>query len=99
MVEASDEKIEQAELDAYIDAGADVVKREDRIAYLKARYEETKQAYDRLVLQHDELVGRKVDDGVAKMAGMLRDNYKARKYFVKTLRSMGETVDDRFVPA
>ena len=42
MVEASDEKIEQAELDAYIDAGADVVKREDRIAYLKARYEETR---------------------------------------------------------
>lgn len=97
-----EEVVEQAEIDAYMDpenANGDGPTNEERKGYLKARYEQVKNDYKALCLQREEFEGQKRADLQGKIQEAFKQNYVARKWFVRELRKAGEKIEDKFVPA
>lgn len=91
------DKIEEAEVNAYMEAEAEKPKDDVRKLYLKSRYESIKAAYRDLRLYKEEAEQRKDEKRVTELTPQFRDNFKARKWAVTMLREMGETVEDPFI--
>lgn len=91
------DKIEEAEVDAYMDADAEKPKDDIRKVYLKSRYESIKGAYRDLRLYKEEAEQRKDEKRINELTQQFRDNFKARKWAVTSLREMGEVVEDPFI--
>jgi len=94
---AENERVEQAEVDAYIQADGALADA-DRLEYLKTRYEQVKMEYRNLQLNREEIEALKRDDLKGRVSEQFAQNYKARKWVVTELRKRGIAVDDKFVP-
>lgn len=99
------EKIEEAEYNAYMEAVAangEIPKESERKDYYKARYNNVKTVYKSLILQKEEAEGYRDKDQkklwLDKLTPAFRDNYRERIRIVTELRTLGEKVDDPFVP-
>jgi hypothetical protein len=98
---AEAEKVEQAEIDSYMDvenSGGDGPTSEERLAFLKTRYAQVKEEYKLLQLQREEIEATKKEDLLPRVNQAFSANYKTRKFLVKELRKAGEKVEDRFIP-
>ena len=96
-----DEKVEQAEIDAYSHVGnadGDAPTREQRLAYLRERYGQIRGQYTRLLLEQEEFQTTQNAQMLQACAALFKLNYAARRHTVKELRTLGETVADKFVP-
>lgn len=99
MSEKVEDNVEQAELDAYMEADFNgEYSEEKQISYLKERLGLVKEEYSQFVLLRQEAVAIKNDTRLADLSKMFRDNFLTRRYLVTRLRSMGQKVEDRFVP-
>lgn len=90
--------IEDAAIDAYMDADSEKPDDKTRKLYAKSRYENVKSEYRTLKLAKEEAEQRKDEKRISDLTTAFRENFKARKWAVTTLRQMGETVDDPFIP-
>jgi hypothetical protein len=91
-------EVEEAEIDAYMDDGGEELTDDDRIGYLRTRYNQVLKEYKGLVLQKEEAEARKEEQLLTQLRAAFGPNFKARKYLVRELRRMGEEVKDRFIP-
>lgn len=92
------DEVEEAEVNAYMDAEAEKPKDDIRKLYLKQRYEKVKAEYRDLRLMKEEAEQRKDEKRVTELTQHFRDNFKARKWAVTSLRQMGEATEDPFIP-
>ena len=90
--------VEEAEVNAYMDAVAETPEEKTKKLYTKSRYEGIKSEYRTLRLAKDEAAARKDEKRITELTPAFRENFKARKWAVTTLRQMGETVEDPFIP-
>lgn len=98
----SDKKddIEQGTIDAYVDNEvAEAVTDAEKAEYLSMRLEGVKRDYKFLRLQQVEAEARKDDQLIGKLTTAFRENYKARKYCVQSLRALGQKAEDPFITA
>lgn len=91
------DEVEEAEVNAYMDAEAEKPQDDIRKLYLKQRYEGIKSEYRSLRLAKEEAEQRKDEKRVTELTTHFRDNFKARKWAVTNLRQMGEEVEDPFI--
>lgn len=91
------DEVEEAEINAYMEAEAEKPKDDIRKVYLKGRYEGIKSEYRTLRLAKDEAAERKDEKRLNELTQHFRDNFKARKWAVTSLRAMGEAVEDPFI--
>jgi hypothetical protein len=91
--------VEAAAVNAYMDAEAEKPRDDIRKLYLKSRYESIKAEYRDLRLYKDEAEQRKDEKRITELTTSFRNNFKARKWAVTSLRDMGETVEDPFIGA
>ena len=92
------DEVEEAEVNAYMDAEAETPEEKTKKLYAKSRYEGIKSEYKTLRLAKDEASARKDEKRLNELTTAFRENFKARKWAVTTLRQMGEAVDDPFIP-
>lgn len=90
--------VEEAEVNAYMDAEAERPADEIRKLYLKQRYEGIKSEYRTLRLAKEEAEQRKDEKRITELTSHFRDNFKARKWAVTSMRQIGEKVEDPFIP-
>ena len=95
----TDEKDEAAAIDAYADHDNAGITEGEHKTYLRARLEGVKTEYTSLQLQRWEAEGAKNEPLAKQIGEALSRNYRHRKFIVKTLRAMGEAVEDKFIPA
>ena len=90
--------VEEAEVNAYMDA--EVEKPDDKVRklYVKSRLEGIKSDYRTLKLAKEEAEQRKDEKRLNDLTAAFRENYKARKWAVTTLRALGEVVEDSLIP-
>lgn len=96
-----DVKVEEGEVDAYMDderAHDSAPTREEQVQYLKARLNVIKDEYKTFMLHKKEAEGTNRMDILGNLRDGFRKNYAARKWIVRRLREMGETVNDPFIP-
>lgn len=94
------EFFEEADVSLYMDpkeADGEGPTDEERLDYLKRRYEEIKAEYRRLMLERDEIQATKRPDLEAKLHQAFRYNYAVRRYLVGKLARVGSPVKDKFV--
>jgi predicted negative regulator of RcsB-dependent stress response len=92
------EEVEEAEVNAYMDAEAEKPADEIRKLYLKQRYETIKAEYRSLRLAKEEAEQRKDEKRITELTQHFRDNFKARKWAVTSIRQMGDALADPFIP-
>jgi len=92
------DEVEEAEVNAYMEADSEKPKDDIRKVYLKGRYEGIKSEYRTLRLAKEEAEQRKDEKRITELTPHFRDNFKARKWAVTSLRAMGETLEDPFIP-
>lgn len=92
------DEVEEAEVNAYMEAASEKPSDERRKLFLQSRYEQVKREYQDLRLLKEEAEGRKDDKRVNELTGHFRENFKARKWAVTQLRQAGANVEDPFIP-
>jgi hypothetical protein len=92
------DEVEEAEVNAYMEAEAEKPEEKTRKLYLKSRYEGIKSEYRTLRLAKEEAEQRKDDKRITELTPHFRDNFKARKWAVTSLRAMVEALEDPFIP-
>lgn len=92
------DEVEDALVNAYMDADAERPKDDIRKVYLKQRYEGIKSEYRSLRLAKEEAEQRKEEKLINELTQRFRDNFKARKWAVTSLRQIGEATEDPFIP-
>ena len=92
------DEVEEGAINAYMEASSEAPEAGVRKVYIKSRYEGIKSEYRTLRLAKEEATARGDERRVNELTASFRDNFKARKWAVMSLRGMGEAVDDPFIP-
>ena len=85
----------EAELHEYMEKGEVIL--EEWLAYVTARYDESKAQYRHLVMQKREAVMQKRNDIIEKLLTVFRSNLAVRRWAVTELRSLGQKIEDPFI--
>lgn len=97
--EISNQEVDPSELEKYMDLERfeDTVTLDDEKTFLTRRYVEIKKEYILLLNNKREIESAKIEDAKVKLIDLFESNYKSRKYVVRRLRELGETVNDKRV--
>ena len=93
-------EVEEASIDAYMDeetSNGSGPTKEEYITYLRERLKLICSEYKTFMLHKREALATSRQDILSQLRDGFQKNYAARKWIVRELRSLGETVDDPFI--
>lgn len=99
MADEKKEEVEEAEVNAYMEAelNGDLTD-DDRKEFLTLRLDKIKAEYRGLRMLKEEYEKTKNPDALNQLSGDFRKNFLVRRYCVTELRRLGDKVEDQFVP-